>query len=128
MLRTRISIRNHHLRHGGSIQDGPETSTVFISDRVQDQTFAGRETDAYLPLLPTNQMSVHFKAGTLWLSDFKRLDIPTKILVMKFTGIFTRFGGNGDHAQVFDPQDHHLDEIHDGHESVNRAGVKVPTG
>ena len=70
-----ITVRNHHLGQGKSVEDAPLIAFVVIGNIVQNYTFAVIEADVYLPILPFNDASVDLERHTFWLSDIDRLQI-----------------------------------------------------
>ena len=122
-----IRVRDEQFRHRGAPDDRPYPAPVLVADGVQDEAFAGGEAEAKPPALPADLPAVDLEARSVRLSDLERLEvIPQRPDAIG--GVGARARRHRHHAQVLDPHDRHLVEIHDGVEPVDGLGVGVVIG
>ncbi len=67
--RRRIAVGHNHLRDRRAVDDRTHPTAVGEADLMQDETFAGVETDSQTPLLPLDEVSGDGEARTLRLGD-----------------------------------------------------------
>lgn len=70
-----VSVWNHHLRERQSVKNRPNIAFIIVCDVVEDDSLLVIESNVNVPILPTNDSSVHLERHSFWLCDVDRLNI-----------------------------------------------------
>ena len=74
----------------GAVRRCGQVGGAMMKHLVQDEALPGIEANADVPLLPLDQVALHFKAGPQRLGDVKRLDVPPEGLLDKLGMVVDR--------------------------------------
>jgi hypothetical protein len=92
ILRTRIAVRDYHVTQRCPINYGTLSPLIFVADGMEDEAFAGGESNPKVPLLPRYLIPFDPKTGPFGLDYVQRLDVAPK-LTHKLSGIVAWIGG-----------------------------------